>query len=1151
MNPFPALRSSGSSGDVTRRSAFQLETTRSALNFVNSSRSHLDTDPHDCPITNFTLPKDLEPKFRAHLYSNKIFHATAILSASFLVLLLFQIVTFSRFPTPMVHLLIIIEIFLLFFLLYYYSRPCLPLASTFHFSFILLLLFILITLVIVPEDSIPLLFIPSVVLFVTDFYSPFSRAFYHFLFSVLSFYYIFTYNPQYFSSFSLIIFASFFLSLFLHAHDLQAKKLWFDARELDKVRSRAEELIYNILPTSLMNRLASKNNDKTLVVDASEAIILFCEVIGIPEVDKIDKPVELLVTINRIIGIIDELCNKFELTKLKTVGTTFMASVGVVQSERPETNSATTYDDNFLLNNLTSAVNFACSLVEVVSLIDFPILSTINNYSGSLGIKIGISQGPVSAGIIGAKKFLFDCFGDCVNVASRLMTSAKTNQILIDQNLYSSIKIYSNFEPFYSCTFDTSLKLNLKGKGFVPVIVLRPPITPYDSVKKYISFVFYPFLRSSPSLLSSRPCLFRNSSQLLSTCSFVSNELVIRTSCSEFNCNNVNSNFVTNSELFKDFTVEIPTSRPRKFSLSVTIPTDNPSLSLPSASQNRASFLSVATPSSRFLEGRSLEQFNNSIGLCGFLNDGSPITRLEEASEESASDEDEFILEIPEYTPLGQTSGVKGLLVVKFYSKFLNAVFNIIDKFNNVLLGTYVESPVPENPLSFPFNFNQKLNQNFDEKEFTFMFTHGRLLMVLIFFFYILVAITLYSSCYYGRFALYLISCSLLVLPWIYVALKIIRNQNFESKFLLHNLCQFLFIYLNWFSVFITIHYNNFSNFMENCPCRPFLGTFYMVNIIISALYFCVFSFSKIILYHIIPAQILTPIFVLILDVPSRWVKFAIKSELVFVTVLLISTFLSYVCVFVTSRNRHPTVKIYRTLHREQSKLKLLLDNILPSHLSQNFLSPTDDILSFRPSYQETVVMFIDIVGFTQFCSSKTASVVTTILNDLYKEFDKCLELRTDVQKIRTVGDAFICCAGLDNSDLLSFIFEVAAFCLDVISVAKNFSNELIDEPFKVRIGASYGPVLAGLVGSVRISYDLFGPTVQHAHLLEQNCRPNHVLFDMSLISQLQRLSTVAFVFGDFVDVPPNGGRYLLSYTRRRSSASRRFSSPSPSPSWR
>jgi class 3 adenylate cyclase len=174
-------------------------------------------------------------------------------------------------------------------------------------------------------------------------------------------------------------------------------------------------------------------------------------------------------------------------------------------------------------------------------------------------------------------------------------------------------------------------------------------------------------------------------------------------------------------------------------------------------------------------------------------------------------------------------------------------------------------------------------------------------------------------------------------------------------------------------------------------------------------------------------------------------------------------------------------------LEVEQLKTEKLMLNILPRPIADRLKRGEKNISG---SYPDVTILFSDLVGFTKMSSQTSATDLVKLLNDLFTRFDKRAD-SLGVEKIKTIGDAYMAVAGLPipRPDHAQLCAELA---LGMFEDLKAFNQENGKE-LDMRIGLNSGPVVAGVIGYTKFSYDLWGNTVNTASRMESTSRPGRV----------------------------------------------------------
>ena len=168
-------------------------------------------------------------------------------------------------------------------------------------------------------------------------------------------------------------------------------------------------------------------------------------------------------------------------------------------------------------------------------------------------------------------------------------------------------------------------------------------------------------------------------------------------------------------------------------------------------------------------------------------------------------------------------------------------------------------------------------------------------------------------------------------------------------------------------------------------------------------------------------------------------------------------------------------------LQMEQMKSERLILNILPKPIAERLKKNEKNISS---SYEDVTILFSDIVGFTQMSSLLTPSDLVALLNDLFTRFDKRAE-SLGLEKFKTIGDAYMAAGGVPvpRADHADIVADMALGMLEDLAEF-NRDNQI---SLQMRIGLNSGPVVAGIIGFTKFSYDLWGSTVNVASRMESS----------------------------------------------------------------
>lgn len=173
-------------------------------------------------------------------------------------------------------------------------------------------------------------------------------------------------------------------------------------------------------------------------------------------------------------------------------------------------------------------------------------------------------------------------------------------------------------------------------------------------------------------------------------------------------------------------------------------------------------------------------------------------------------------------------------------------------------------------------------------------------------------------------------------------------------------------------------------------------------------------------------------------------------------------------------------------LKAEQERSEALLLNILPRSIVQRMKQ--NEVIA--DGFQEATVLFSDIVGFTQLAAHMAPAALVNMLNEVFSAFDK-LVIEFGVEKIKTIGDAYMIAAGLPEKrdDHAQIAAHLALAMRQTIAKAANETGH----PLKIRIGLNSGPLVAGVIGTHKFIYDIWGDTVNTASRMESHSLPDEI----------------------------------------------------------
>jgi len=202
---------------------------------------------------------------------------------------------------------------------------------------------------------------------------------------------------------------------------------------LAEEQKKSERVLLNVLPSSIAQRL---KNQQGLIADGhADVTVMFADLVNFTQLTESLSPEQMVGLLNTIFSGFDELCEKYGVEKIKTIGDAYMVVGGLNRNT---------------IDYTRDIADLSLEMREFVT--HNPGLSRYK-----LGIHTGIATGPVVAGVIGTKRFIYDLWGDTVNIASRLTDEAVQDVIQVDKTTYNRIRHDYAFEP--------PATIHVKGKG--------------------------------------------------------------------------------------------------------------------------------------------------------------------------------------------------------------------------------------------------------------------------------------------------------------------------------------------------------------------------------------------------------------------------------------------------------------------------------------------------------------------------------------------------------------------------------------------------------------------------------------------------------------------------------------------------------------
>ena len=202
---------------------------------------------------------------------------------------------------------------------------------------------------------------------------------------------------------------------------------------LKEEQSRSERLLRNILPGSVADRL--KADSGTIADGFPDVTVMFADIVNFTETAEGMSPNAIFGMLNKIFSSFDALADEYRLDKIKTIGDAYMVAGGMREDD---------------VDYTAGVIDMALAMRDILA--NDP---EINEHN--MQIRIGIATGPVVAGVVGKRKFIYDLWGDTVNIANRITSEGTPGMIQVDVVTWRRLKDKFEFEP--------PRTVLLKGKG--------------------------------------------------------------------------------------------------------------------------------------------------------------------------------------------------------------------------------------------------------------------------------------------------------------------------------------------------------------------------------------------------------------------------------------------------------------------------------------------------------------------------------------------------------------------------------------------------------------------------------------------------------------------------------------------------------------
>jgi adenylate cyclase len=206
---------------------------------------------------------------------------------------------------------------------------------------------------------------------------------------------------------------------------------------------QTDTLLLSILPKPIAARL--KSGEATIADSYDAVTVLFADIVDFTTMSAHADPEDVVSKLNEVFSDFDDLAAKHGLEKIKTIGDAYMVAGGLPEPRR---------------DHAEAVAAFAVEMLDAIS--------RHRSWTGEpIRLRVGISSGPIVAGVIGRQKFIYDVWGDAVNVASRMESGGLANEIQVTAAVKESAR-------GAVCQFEERSPIQVKGKGLMVTYLMTP-----------------------------------------------------------------------------------------------------------------------------------------------------------------------------------------------------------------------------------------------------------------------------------------------------------------------------------------------------------------------------------------------------------------------------------------------------------------------------------------------------------------------------------------------------------------------------------------------------------------------------------------------------------------------------------------------------
>ncbi|CAD8192211.1 unnamed protein product [Paramecium pentaurelia] len=808
---------------------------------------------------------------------------------------------------------------------------------------------------------------------------------------------------------------------------------------LNQETSNMTNVLSILLPKFIRDRINAKGMFE-IAENQGNVSIVFCDICGFDDLISIEKE-NVVKILDGLFRSFDQLCTQNGMQKIETVGKTYMAAGGLKAVDQ-----GTKFNNQ---NCVKRAVQLSLEMMEHTKKVKY-------GQIGYLTIKIGIHYGRVIAGVIGHHKPQFSLIGDTVNTTSRVCSTGQDGQVTLSNEAYQEINM-----PDLQFT---QRKVAAKGKGELITYQVSKDIK-RNNDKKGIKkrgvilkneesnqMVFSP----QSSLQIQQPQGYQN--QTKQTSSFAQN--------SQKRQNSIIINKQDDVSLYNQQQDIL-----QQFSSKQSIPVQQESSQDSNRPQEQVKQFRRKTNQRQTLLMRGLPQPAQTVGQIKINSNQNIQYDLEQ--DNSCQDKE-----------LQQSYLEKSNLLSDISQKLRRELqIDLIDDFPDYdieidKIKGYLEDD-NSNVISECLQLERKkLYLGFKDHqyqlamEFTEQVAEGRNIVLITIYLhflqYLAKTFTLFIIWQYDIIAIAnLIIVIRLVAALILLMLALSQNKKLKHRFYKSNyfLGTYIILLLSILFEFILLKSEELIELQasEGILLLCFFCSLQIIEITYKLMFLLVFCFAQIMIVLI------------------KFHSWPIAYYTIFQGILMFSVHYN---MFYQDLN---TFNNKRSLGIKKSQSENLVKYLLPNHILKQFLSNNQRAFLVE-QLEDATLLFADIAGFTEYSSKVEPEQVVNMLRNLFTEFDKqCLTQNT--YKLYTIGDCYVALGIIDirQRNPAQEARNVVELGFGMIEIIRNVRQIIGFDGLDMRIGIHTGRVIAGILGTEIVRYDVYGADVMISNKMESN----------------------------------------------------------------